>query len=299
MGPTASGKTAATEALISRFPVEIISVDSALVYRGMDIGTAKPDAAFLARVPHHLIDVCDPSEPYSAGRFRDDANRLMADITARGKTPLLVGGTMLYFRALEQLDDLPDADPEFRIELQRCLAEDGAAALHRQLALVDSESAERLHPNDIQRVMRALELNRITGRPMSALQQGNCELRYRLLKLALFPEDRANLHDRIEKRLTQMFDQGFVDEVKKLHSNENLSPELPAIRAVGYRQVWDYLDGKCSLEDAKQRSLFATRQLAKRQLTWLRKEPELNKFDPFSGRWETELSQTIRNFLLN
>ncbi|MFT5063679.1 MAG: tRNA dimethylallyltransferase [Gammaproteobacteria bacterium] len=298
MGPTASGKTAATEALISRFPVEIISVDSALVYRGMDIGTAKPDASFLTRVPHHLIDVCDPVEPYSAGRFRDDATSLMADITARGKIPLLVGGTMLYFRSLEKFDDLPDADPSYRQELQQVLDALGPTELHRRLAAVDPDSAERLHPNDSQRLVRALELNHVTGKPVANLQQqGGQNLPYQLLKLGLFPEDRAKLHQRIEKRLTQMFDQGFVAEVSEMYSDEKLSPNLPALRAVGYRQVWEYLDGKSSLPEAQERSLFATRQLAKRQLTWLRKEPDLRKIDPLSAQLESVLATAIENFL--
>jgi tRNA dimethylallyltransferase len=298
MGPTASGKTAATEALILRFPVEIISVDSALVYRGMDIGTAKPDAAFLKKVPHHLIDICDPSEPYSAGRFRDDANLLMAEISARGKVPLLVGGTMLYFRALERFDNLPDADPEYRANLQEILDELGSTELHRRLAEVDRASADRLHENDSQRLMRALELNHLTGKPVADLQQGAKPLPYKVLKLALFPEDRAKLHQRIELRLAQMFEQGFVDEVAKLHSDENLSPELPAIRAVGYRQVWEYLDGHVQLSEAKDRALFATRQLAKRQLTWLRTEPEVRKIDPCSDRWDSVLTKEIENFLV-
>lgn len=298
MGPTASGKTAATEALIERFPVEIISVDSALVYRGMDIGTAKPDAAFLRKVPHHLIDVCDPSEPYSAGRFRDDAKALMADITARGKVPLLVGGTMLYFRALERFDNLPDADPKYRETLQELINEGGTAELHKRLAEVDPASADRLHVNDTQRLMRAMELNYLTGRPVAEIQQqGAEELPYRLLKLALFPQDRAKLHQRIEMRLSQMFEQGFVEEVAALHSGEKLSPDLPAIRAVGYRQIWEYLDGHTDLVEAKNKALFATRQLAKRQLTWLRTEPEVKKIDPCSNYWEDELTQAIENFL--
>ena len=296
MGPTASGKTAATEALIEQFPVEIISVDSALVYRGMDIGTAKPDADFLRRVPHHLIDICDPQEPYSAGRFRDDATRLMADISARGKIPLLVGGTMLYFRALERLDELPEADGAVREELQKQFDALGVEQLHQQLSKVDPESAARLHPNDRQRVMRALELFQLTGQPMAALQSGAFESPYRVLKLALFPEDRAQLHKNIATRLDQMFQQGFVDEVQTLRLNETLSPDLPAIRAVGYRQVWEHLDGDYSLSEAKDRSLFATRQLAKRQITWLRKESELNKIDPFERGWQSHLKMSIENF---
>lgn len=299
MGPTASGKTAVTEALIARFPVEIISVDSALVYRGMDIGTAKPDAEFLKQVPHHLIDICDPSEPYSAGRFRDDALVLMAEISARGKVPLLVGGTMLYFRALERFDDLPDADPVYRASLQEVLDQHGSVELHRRLAEVDTESAARLHENDSQRLMRALELNHLTGKPVASLQQGRVELPYEVLKLALFPQDRAKLHQRIELRLAQMFEQGIVEEVIKLHSDEKLSSDLPAIRAVGYRQVWEHLDGNTALAEAKDKALFATRQLAKRQLTWLRTEPEVKKIDPFSEDWEVALTQAIENFLVS
>lgn len=297
MGPTASGKTAATEALIEKFPVEIISVDSALVYRGMDIGTAKPDAKFLDRVPHHLIDVCEPHEAYSAGRFRDDATRLMSEITARHRVPLLVGGTMLYFRALEQLDDLPEADQRYRQLLQREYESIGAAEMHQNLAKVDPAAAERLHPNDTQRVMRALELHHLTGKPMATIQSRTEKIPYRCLKVALFPEDRAKLHERIALRLKEMFELGFVSEVEKLYENEKLSRELPSVRAVGYRQVWEYLDGEIELAEAQNKALFATRQLAKRQITWLRKEPELNKIDPFALRWEVELNKAIENFL--
>ncbi|MEW6254039.1 MAG: tRNA (adenosine(37)-N6)-dimethylallyltransferase MiaA, partial [Planctomycetota bacterium] len=249
MGPTASGKTALAIALAERFPLEIISVDSALVYRGMDIGTAKPDAAMLARAPHHLLDIRDPTETYSAAAFRDDALRLMADITARGRVPLLAGGTMLYFRALlKGLDELPRADAATRHTIEADAAARGWPALHAELARVDPPTAARLAPNDSQRIGRALEIFRLTGTPMSALiARAEVELPYRVLQLALTPSDRAVLHRRIAERFDAMLAAGLLDELKTLRRTHALTPDLPAMRAVGYRQAWAYLDGETSL----------------------------------------------------
>ncbi|MEW5769553.1 MAG: tRNA (adenosine(37)-N6)-dimethylallyltransferase MiaA [Pseudomonadota bacterium] len=278
MGPTASGKTDLAVALVERFaatrPLEIISVDSALVYRGMDIGTAKPDAATLARAPHHLIDVIDPTEAYSAGRFKTDALRLMAEITARGHVPLLVGGTMLYFKALKGgLDELPKADLAIRAELEARAAREGWPALHAELARLDPETAWRLEPNDAQRIQRALELCLGTGGPMSALlgKSGEAEaLPYRLLELALVPSDRAWLHERINRRFGLMLAAGFVDEVRGLRARYPLHAGLPSMRCVGYRQAWQFLEGEIDAAQLAEQGQAATRQLAKRQLTWLR-----------------------------
>ena len=276
MGPTASGKTSVAVELAQRLPVELISVDSALVYHDMDIGTAKPDAATLARAPHHLIDIIAPTEAYSAAAFRHDALRLMADITARGKIPLLVGGTMLYFKALrEGLSDLPQADPEVRAALDAEIAQHGIAHLHRQLAEVDAQTAARLAPNDTQRVQRAMEIYRITGQSMSVLlkQQMRHELPYRILSIALTPSDRARLHARIAVRFKAMLELGLLDELRALRKKYPLHPDLPAMRCVGYRQGWQYLEGEISEAELFDKGLAATRQLAKRQLTWLRSMP--------------------------
>ena len=276
MGPTASGKTALAVHLVEHFPLEIISVDSALVYRGMDIGTAKPDAVTLARAPHHLLDIRDPTETYSAAAFCDDARRLMADIVARGKVPLLVGGTMLYFRALlKGLDDLPRADAVLRKELEAEAASRGWPALHAELAAVDPATAARLAPNDSQRIGRALEIFRLTGSPMSAqLDKAQAELPYRVLQLALIPSDRAMLHQRIAARFDAMLADGLIEEVETLRRNDVLNPDLPSMRAVGYRQAWAYLNGDIDLKALRERGVAATRQLAKRQLTWLRAWPD-------------------------
>jgi len=276
MGPTASGKTALAVSLLERFPLEIISVDSALVYRGMDIGSAKPHAVTLARAPHHLLDIRDPTEAYSAAAFCDDAKRLMADIVARGRVPLLVGGTMLYFRALLQgLDDLPRADPALRKQLEAEAAARGWPALHAELAQVDPVTAARLAPNDSQRIGRALEIFRLTGTPMAALlDRAQSELPYRVLQLALIPSDRAVLHQRIAARFDAMLAEGLIDEVERLRRDYVLTPDLPAMRAVGYRQAWAYLDGDIDLKALREQGIAATRQLAKRQLTWLRSWPD-------------------------
>jgi tRNA dimethylallyltransferase len=276
MGPTASGKTDLAVKLVERLPCEIVSVDSALVYRGMDIGTAKPDAATLARAPHRLIDCCDPSEAYSAARFRDDALREMADITDAGRIPLLVGGTMLYFRALQHgLSLLPSADPETRHRLEEQARAIGWQEMHRRLAVVDPKAAAQIHPNDPQRIGRALEVYELTGRPLTELQQagaGRNPLPYRLLKLVRAPEDRAVLHERIERRFHAMLAAGFEAEVRALLARGDLSADLPSMRCVGYRQLLKYLAGEYKYPVMVQRGIIATRQLAKRQWTWLRAE---------------------------
>jgi tRNA dimethylallyltransferase len=281
MGPTASGKTALAVSLVEHFPLEIISVDSALVYRDMNIGTAKPDAVTLARAPHHLLDIRDPTERYSAAAFCEDARRLMADIVARGKVPLLVGGTMLYFRALLQgLDDLPRADPALRHALEREAAVRGWPALHAELAQVDPVTAARLSPNDSQRIGRALEIFRLSGKPMSALlDKAQSVLPYRVLQLALIPSDRSVLHRRIAARFDAMLAEGLLDEVKSLRETYALNADLPAMRAVGYRQAWACLDGEIDLNALREQGIAATRQLAKRQLTWLRSWPDAVELD--------------------
>jgi tRNA dimethylallyltransferase len=287
MGPTASGKTDLAVALVQRFassqPLEIISVDSALVYRGMDVGTAKPDAAILAKAPHHLIDLIDPPEAYSAGRFKRDALACMADITARGRIPLLVGGTMMYFRALQGgLDELPPATPELRAELEARAAREGWPALHGELARLDPETAARLKPNDSQRIQRALEVCLTSGGPMSALlgrQEGTESLPYRLLELALVPGDRAWLHERINRRFDQMLAAGLVDEVEGLRRRFALDAGMPSMRCVGYRQAWQYLEGELDLAGLAATGKAASRQLAKRQLTWLRGWPGAVELD--------------------
>lgn len=274
MGPTASGKTAAALAIAERIPAEIISVDSALVYREMDIGTAKPTAAELAQVPHHLIDILDPLESYSVMQFRQDAIRLAADIHARGKLPLLVGGTMLYFKGLKDgLDALPQADAALRAELDAEAATIGSPAMHAKLAALDPVTAERLKPNDSQRIQRALEIIALTGQPMSALlaQAPKTELPFTLLPIALEPSDRSVLHTRIATRFDAMLKGGaLLDEVKALRARGDLHLGLPSMRCVGYRQSWEYLDGAYGLAELRERGIAATRQLAKRQLTWLR-----------------------------
>jgi len=274
MGPTASGKTGAAVHCYSKLPVEIISVDSALVFKDMNIGTAKPDAATLASAPHHLIDMIPPTEAYSAASFRSDALRLMADITARGKIPLLVGGTMLYFKALEGgLSGLPEANQEVRAKLDAEAAQIGWPAMHSKLASIDQETAARLMPNDMQRIQRALEVYEITGETMSSLffKQTPEALPYKLLKIALIPSDRKVLHARIEARFEQMLKDGFVDEVRALIAKyPSLTPESTSMRCVGYRQALEHLRGDYDAAELRDRGVFATRQLAKRQLTWLR-----------------------------
>ncbi|MBW9105596.1 tRNA (adenosine(37)-N6)-dimethylallyltransferase MiaA [Paraburkholderia phenoliruptrix] len=276
LGPTASGKTAAALALAARHPVEIVSVDSALVYRDMDIGTAKPSAGERAVAPHHLIDIVDPADAYSAAQFRADALRLTAEISARGRLPLLVGGTMLYYKALTQgLNDLPAADAAVRAQLDADAARDGWPALHARLAAVDPATAARLAPNDSQRIQRALEVFLLTGEPMSALlaaptRPDEVAAQWHFVPIALEPSERSVLHARIEQRFDAMLANGFVDEVVKLRARGDLSPDMPSMRCVGYRQVWEYLDGAVDYSTMRDKGVFATRQLCKRQLTWLR-----------------------------
>jgi tRNA dimethylallyltransferase len=281
MGPTAAGKTDLAIALRRHLPVDLVSVDSAMIYRGMDIGTAKPGADELAVAPHRLIDICDPAERYSAARFRADALREMAAITAAGRIPLLVGGTMLYFRALQYgLSDLPAADRVVRRRLERELADLGLAALHARLQRVDPAAARRIHPNDPQRTLRALEVWSLTGRPLSDLQVADGEaLPYRPIKLACCPATRATLHARIDARFVAMLERGLVGEVEALVGRGDLDPQMPSMRAVGYRQVWAWLRGEYDRDEMVARGQAATRQLAKRQITWLRSERGLSRLD--------------------
>ena len=283
MGPTGSGKTDLAVELYKRFPVEIISVDSALVYKGMDIGTAKPDAATLQQAPHRLIDFLDPSQAYSAADFRTDALREMGEISARGKIPLLVGGTMLYFRALEYgLSELPKADPAIRAKLDAEAAEHGWLNLHQRLQQLDPVAAQRIHPNDPQRLQRALEVYELTGKSLTELQQAMWQetCPYDLLKIALIPDNRAWLHQRLAQRFDVMLSLGLIEEVKRLWTRGDLDVNLPAIRAVGYRQVWDYLNGKLDYTQMRDRAIVSTRQLAKRQMTWLRSETNISVYNP-------------------
>lgn len=299
MGPTATGKTDLALALCDRLPLEIISVDSALVYRGMDIGTAKPTPELRKRYPHHLVDILDPVESYSAAAFCRDALSTMAGIHARGRVPLLVGGTMLYYRALQRgLAVLPKAQPELRRQLEQRRQEQGLASLHQELQQLDPVAAERIHPNDPQRILRALEVVLATGKPMSDLWalQADSTLPYRVLKFALWPGERALLHERIARRFNSMLAGGFVEEVDTLKKRGDLREELPSMRAVGYRQVWQYLDGRLDYDEMIERGVIATRQLAKRQLTWLRAEPDLVLLNMLNYRTD-EVSDCISRFL--
>ncbi len=300
MGPTASGKTGLAVEMCKRFPLEIISVDSALVYRGMDIGTAKPDKETLEFAPHRLIDIRDPAESYSAAEFREDALREMHLITAAGKVPLLVGGTMLYFRALEHgLSELPAADPEVRKQLEQQAAEIGWAAMHQILQQKDPQAAARIHPNDPQRIQRALEVILISGKSMSELHAKTSayKLDYRLLKIIISPEPRSVLHERIERRFDLMIDAGFVDEMKRLFARSDLDAAMPSMRAVGYRQAWEWLQGKDTFEQMREKSIFATRQLAKRQLTWLRQESASVWYDLQTDSARREVFELLGEFL--
>ncbi|MEG9544506.1 tRNA (adenosine(37)-N6)-dimethylallyltransferase MiaA [Mannheimia sp. HC-2023] len=303
MGPTASGKTDLAIALRQELPVEVISVDSALIYKGMDIGTAKPSKAELALAPHRLIDILDPAESYSAMNFHSDALREMADITAQGKIPLLVGGTMLYYKALlEGLSPLPSADPTIRAEIEARAEQQGWAVLHQELVKIDPIAGARINPNDSQRINRALEVFYITGKTMTELtaQQGEA-LPYNILQFAIAPEDRAVLHQRIEQRFHKMIDLGFEEEVKRLFLREDLHINLPSIRCVGYRQMWEYLQGDISLDEAIFKGICATRQLAKRQITWLRgwqgELTWLDSLDPTSSK--TKMVEKIDHYLNN
>jgi tRNA dimethylallyltransferase len=275
MGPTASGKTALSVQLAQTLNGEIISVDSALVFRGMDIGTAKPTLAERGGIPHHLIDMLDPSESYSTGQFRKQALALMADITQRGKIPILTGGTMLYFNVLNSgLALLPEADPAIRAKLDQDLEQLGKAALHQRLAAVDPESAARIHPNDPQRVQRALEVYEISGKPLTSffIAAQAQDIPYRKIKLIVAPQDRAILHGIIAQRFKLMLGQGFMDEVVGLYQRGDLTDKMPSIRAVGYREAWSYLQGDYDFQTMTEKAIIATRQLAKRQFTWLRRE---------------------------
>jgi len=301
MGPTAAGKTDLAIALTQVLPCELISVDSALIYRDMDIGTAKPSKDVLAAHPHRLIDIRDPAQSYSAAEFRHDALAAMAEISARGRIPLLVGGTMLYYKALvEGLADMPPADAQVRADLEAEMAALGLAELHRQLAEVDPESAARIHPNDPQRLVRALEVYRVSGQSMTAhrarqqqaAQAGDdAALPYTVASLAIAPANRHVLHERIALRFAQMLEQGFVEEVQALRNRRDLHAGLPSIRAVGYRQVWDHLDGALTAAQMQERGVIATRQLAKRQFTWLRSWPDLHWLDSLA---DDNLSRTLK-----
>ncbi len=303
MGPTASGKTGLALALRKRFPVELVSVDSAQVYRGLDVGTAKPDADTLVHAPHRLVDIRDPAESYSAAEFREDALAEMADICGSGRVPLLVGGTMLYFRALTRgLAPLPSASPDLRRRIEAEARQAGWPALHRKLADRDPELASRIHPNDPQRIQRALEVIEITGRPMSELQREHRErtadtFAYRVLRLVVCPADRSGLHSRIEHRFRAMLDEGLLQEVARLRQRDDLGPELPALRSVGYRQAWKHLAGEIDHATMVRQALAASRQLAKRQLTWLRQEPGALWYDSMADTLVPTVSEKVGSFL--
>jgi tRNA dimethylallyltransferase len=277
LGPTASGKSTLALALAARHPVEIVSMDSAQVYRGMDVGTAKPSLDERIRVPHHLLDLIDPTERYSAARFRADCVDAVREILGRGKIPLLVGGTMLYYKALVQgLDEMPAAEPGLRRQIEARAARHGWPALHAELARVDPASAGRIAPNDTQRIQRALEVWELTGKPISAWRRSaNAELPFALKSFALVPEDRARLHADIEQRFDRMLKEGLVEELVALRQRHALHADLPAMRCVGYRQAWAHLEGEYGLDELRAKGIAATRQLAKRQLTWLRSLPGL------------------------
>ncbi len=300
LGPTATGKSDLALRLAERFDAEIISIDSALIYRGMDIGTAKPNAAVRARVPHHLIDIVDPTERYSAGHFRHDALDAMQQVSARGKLPLLVGGTMMYYKALtEGLHELPRADAALRAEIEARAASEGWPALHKELARVDPASARRLEPTDAQRIQRALELFHLTGTPWSALlrERAAAPLPYRLLRFALVPSDRALLHERIAERFDAMLRAGLIEELAGLRARYPLSSALPSMRCVGYRQAWEHLEGAYDRTTLREAGIAATRQLAKRQLTWLRSLPEITQFDCFDSALIERASASLQTGL--
>ena len=299
LGPTASGKTAVALELAQRFPVEIVSVDSAQVYRGMDVGTAKPDAATRTRVPHHLIDIVDPTDAYSAGRFRDDALRLAREIDARGNVPILAGGTMMYFRALTQgLADLPAAQPGIRREIEERAAAEGWPALHRELMKVDPASAARIEPADAQRIQRALEVHRHTGRPLSDFHAGaRPALPFEALRLSLEPSDRAVLHARIAGRFRAMLAAGLTEELRALKARYALDERMPSMRAVGYRQAWQALEDPAAAGALESRGIAATRQLAKRQLTWLRAMDDVERLDCLRPDLAREAGDRVERYL--
>lgn len=298
MGPTAAGKTEAAVELVNRLPCDIISVDSAMVYRGLDIGTAKPEAAILLRAPHKLINIRDPAEPYSAAEFCQDALNEINQIIALGRIPLLVGGTMLYFKALQQgLSALPSADPVLRQRLNEEAVRLGWPVLHQHLAQLDPASAQRIHQHDAQRIQRALEIIAISGKTLTQLyaEQKTAAEHLQFINIALAPADRAILHARIATRFNNMLKQGFIEEVQALRARPDLHPELPAIRAVGYRQVWDYLAKLIHFEEMQERGIIATRQLAKRQLTWLRHWPDVSWFDVADTALMRNILATLTN----
>ncbi len=300
MGPTAAGKTGLAMELCERFPFEIISVDSALVYRGMSIGTAKPDEEVLRKAPHRLIDIREPTQNYSAADFRGDARLEMEAITANGKVPLLVGGTMLYFHALEHgLAELPAADVEVRKQLAQKAEKIGWPAMHENLQQKDPQTAARIHPNDPQRIQRALEVIQISGSPMSELQAHSSgkALDYRVHKIIISPRQRSTLHRRIEVRFNLMLDAGFVGEMKELYARSDLQADMPAMRAVGYRQAWDWLDGGCTFDEMCVNTVTATRRLAKRQLTWLRRESLAVWYDLQADGARQEVVEGLKEFL--
>lgn len=297
MGPTASGKTQVAVELAQQLPVEIISVDSALVYRDMNIGTAKPEVSVLAHAPHHLINILDPTNAYSAAAFCHDALCLMNDITQRGRIPLLVGGTMLYFRALRfGLNELPQADPKVRAALDEQSVRFGWPALHAELAQIDPETAALLKPNDAQRIQRALEVYQLSGQPMSALfkQQNKYPLPYQVMQIALIPSERSKLHARIATRFSAMLKLGLVDELLALKEKYSLHPNLPSMRCVGYRQAWQFLAREINETELLDKGIAATRQLAKRQLTWLRGMPEIIEFDCLSHNLAQQVLAAVR-----
>lgn len=297
MGPTASGKTGLAVELVERLPLEIISVDSALVYRDMDIGTAKPDAEVLSKAPHRLIDFLDPACSYSAAQFAADARKEIVDIHANGRIPLLVGGTMLYFSALYQgLSELPDADAQVRAEIDRQAELIGWPALHARLAELDSEAATRIHPNDAQRIQRALEIIELTGKGPSEHSAPKREFPWPSLQLAVNPPDRSVLHRRIEQRFHLMMEAGFLNEVKRLHERKDLNLDTPSVRCVGYRQLWHHLNGDWEIDEAVQRGIAATRQLAKRQLTWLRNSTSAEWLDATATDLTGQVLQRLNEF---
>ena len=289
LGPTASGKSRLALEFAARYSIEIVSIDSAQVYRGMDIGTAKPSSEERGAVPHHLIDLLDPTEAYSAGRFREDALRAIAEIHSRNRIPLLVGGTMLYYRALaEGMDELPPADPRIRAQIDDDASRQGWPAMHAELARVDAPAAARIKPGDAQRIQRALEVYRLTGKPISGLQSRPAsDLPFELRAFALVPEDRSELHKRIAERFDAMLKAGLVEELAALRERFQLQPDMPSMRCVGYRQAWEFLDGRTDAKALRETGIAATRQLAKRQLTWLRSLPSLEP----AGRLAAALSQ--------
>lgn len=298
LGPTGIGKTAFAVDLVKRFPMEIVSVDSAMVYRGMDIGTAKPDAEVLASAPHHLIDLLDPAEIYSAADFQRDAVQLIEEIHQRGRIPLFVGGTMLYFKALEEgLSPLPSSDSAVRRTLIRRVAEVGLQDLYAELLKIDPDTAGRIHPNDSQRLQRALEVYYLTGKPMSVLQKTAASPTYQFMKLGLWPEDREELRQQLAMRFDAMLQQGFIEEVSMLFQRPDLHRDKPSMRAVGYRQIWAYLEGRLDFAAMRDRAVIATRQLAKRQLTWMRRDETLKTITSLSKSTRSQIDGLIGTLL--